>query len=249
MHIVTDNKSTPLLSIITVSYNSSKTIRQTIESVLKQKSNWIEYIIIDGGSVDDTKHIIQDYSENIDFWITEPDKGIYDAMNKGINFSKGEYISFLNSDDYLKPLFSEIIYPYLKLGQSPIYSFGITLINKKGNLYDWMPELVSHNHFNPQNMYFPHPGTITKREVFTMIGQFKTIYKSGSDLDWVCRCIKAGIQITTICESILFFRTNGQSNSLISYKETRDIAIAYDKPKVLAYYSYFKQVIKHYISY
>jgi glycosyltransferase involved in cell wall biosynthesis len=94
------NKS--LVSIITVCYNSEKTIENTIKSVLNQSYNNIEYIVIDGGSNDKTLEIIQSYDDKIDFWVSEKDTGIYNAMNKGILLSSGSIIGILNSDDIYK---------------------------------------------------------------------------------------------------------------------------------------------------
>ena len=94
-------KNNPLVSIVTVSLNSAKTIERTITSVLNQTYKNIEYIIIDGGSADGTIDIIKKYNDRIAYWISEKDHGIYDAMNKGIDIARGQYINFMNSDDYL----------------------------------------------------------------------------------------------------------------------------------------------------
>lgn len=91
---------TPLVSIITVVFNGEKYLEQTIQSVINQTYNNIEYIIIDGGSSDDTLNIVRKYNNDISLWISEPDKGLYDAMNKGIKFAKGELIGIINSDDW-----------------------------------------------------------------------------------------------------------------------------------------------------
>lgn len=98
-----------LISIITVVYNGSKTLEQTIQSVINQSHTNIEYIIIDGGSTDGTIDIIQKYEKEISFWISEPDKGLYDAMNKGISYAKGELIGMINSDDWYEPNAVELI--------------------------------------------------------------------------------------------------------------------------------------------
>ena len=89
-----------LISVITVSYNAVSTIEQTILSVINQTYSNIEYIIIDGGSTDGTIDIIRRYEDKIAYWVSEPDRGIYDAMNKGASKANGEYIAFLNSDDW-----------------------------------------------------------------------------------------------------------------------------------------------------
>lgn len=90
-----------VLSIITVVYNGADTIKDTIKSILLKKTDAIEYIIIDGGSKDGTQSIIKKFSDKIDYWTSEPDNGIYDAMNKGIASAFGTYICFINSGDIL----------------------------------------------------------------------------------------------------------------------------------------------------
>jgi len=87
------------ISIITINYNNLNGLIKTIQSVLSQTNNDFEYIIIDGGSTDGSKEFLQENSSSFDFWVSEPDNGIYDAMNKGINQAKGEYLLFLNSGD------------------------------------------------------------------------------------------------------------------------------------------------------
>ena len=91
-----------LITIITVSYNAQETIRETIESVIYQTYKEIEYIIIDGASTDQTLGIISEYEDHISRLISEPDKGIYNAINKGIMHANGKYIGILNADDVLE---------------------------------------------------------------------------------------------------------------------------------------------------
>jgi glycosyltransferase involved in cell wall biosynthesis len=99
----------PLISIITVVYNGAKTLEQTIQSVINQTYNNIEYIIIDGGSTDGTLDIIKEYENHISQWVSEPDKGLYDAMNKGISIANGELIGMINSDDWYEDNAVELI--------------------------------------------------------------------------------------------------------------------------------------------
>jgi len=97
----------PLLTVITVVYNGAEYLRQTIESVVRQQYD-LEYIIIDGGSTDGTLELIREFEDAVDYWVSEPDKGIYDAMNKGIACSNGKYLLFLNARDELAVDLAEI---------------------------------------------------------------------------------------------------------------------------------------------
>lgn len=101
----------PLVSVITVVRNGEKDLEKTIKSVINQTYSNIEYIIVDGGSTDGTLDIIKKYEDKIDYWISEPDKGIYDGMNKGIDMVKGDWIIFMNSGDifYLKNTVENVV--------------------------------------------------------------------------------------------------------------------------------------------
>jgi glycosyltransferase involved in cell wall biosynthesis len=104
----------PLITIITVVYNGEKHLEQTIKSVINQNYKNIEYIIIDGVSTDGTLDIIKKYEEYIDYWVSEPDEGIYDAMNKGIGLANGEFINFMNADDWFVDTKFKTVNNYIK---------------------------------------------------------------------------------------------------------------------------------------
>ncbi|NLU34695.1 MAG: glycosyltransferase [Wolinella succinogenes] len=99
-HLKKPDKSTPLVSVITVVFNGEKDLEETIQSVVGQTYDNLEYIIIDGGSSDGTLDIIKKYEDSIDYWVSEKDRGIYDAMNKGVGLSAGKWVNFMNSGDY-----------------------------------------------------------------------------------------------------------------------------------------------------
>ena len=123
----------PLISIITVIYNDGKKLEETILSILSQTYDNLEFIIIDGSSTDETIDIIKKYEDKIDYWISEKDSGIFDAMNKGILAAKGDYINFMNAGDFFirKSLVKEVVdilnseeidflYGYANLGNNKI---------------------------------------------------------------------------------------------------------------------------------
>ncbi|MGB9794570.1 glycosyltransferase family 2 protein [Caldisericum exile] len=125
----------PLITVITVVFNGAKTLEETIKSVINQTYPNVEYIIIDGGSTDGTLDIIKKYEDQIDYWISEPDKGIYDAMNKGVTLALGYYIYFLGSDDvvFSSEVFSKIL-SLIKLDTKLIY--GNVYFKESGKIYD-----------------------------------------------------------------------------------------------------------------
>lgn len=116
-----ENNKAPLISIITVVYNGEKYLEQTIQSVINQTYKNIEYIVIDGGSTDGTLDIIKKYEEHISYWVSESDKGLYDAMNKGIGVAKGELIGMINSDDWYELEAVEIMAEAYKNNPTKVY--------------------------------------------------------------------------------------------------------------------------------
>ena len=181
------------VSIITVAYNSAKTLADTIESVLRQTYENIEYIIVDGASTDGTLDVIKKYEQMFDGrlkWISEKDKGIYDAMNKGIQMASGEVVGILNSDDYFTS--DDVI-------QRMVTSFEDSHLDAVyGDIHfirDGQPEkcvrYYSSKHFRPLWLrfgYMPaHPSFYCRKEVFQKAGLYKTDFKIGSDYEMMVR--------------------------------------------------------------
>lgn len=176
--------STPLISIITVVYNGSKTIEQTIQSVINQTYTNIEYIIIDGGSTDGTLDIIKKYEKHIAYWISEKDKGLYDAMNKGIGFAKGEIIGMINSDDWYEPNAVDLIVDaYRKNPDKKIFHGDRFDIQEDGSrkIRKFHP---SRTKFLYYGMTYNHPSMFVKKEVYQQ-RLYNTEMKSMSDYEFV----------------------------------------------------------------
>ena len=175
----------PLITVITVVLNDRKHISQTIESVINQSFKNFEYIIVDGGSTDGTLDIIKKYNENIDLLISEPDNGIYDAMNKGISFSNGRYIYFLNSGDKIinKTCFYDLS-TQLKNNHDILYgNINIIDSNNVGNIQ----EHKSFKRINLLKKTICHQAIFFKKEIFSQIGVFNLDYKIKSDYEWLLR--------------------------------------------------------------
>ena len=182
------------ISIITVSYNSEKFIRDTILSVINQSYNNIEYIIIDGKSNDNTISIIKEYSDYISYFITEKDESMYDAINKGCKIATGDYILILNSDDYFCD--SEVLNKVVTSinGRLPAGFYGNRKeVNSKGDFLklkksfqtDFKTLLFSRN-----MTFISHPCLFVSRELYSEMNYYNLNYSYASDLDFVLRCLK-----------------------------------------------------------
>ena len=168
----------PKISIITINYNNLEGLKRTVESVINQTWQEFEYIVIDGGSTDGSVSYIESQSHNIDYWVSEPDQGIYNAMNKGIAKAAGEYLLFLNSGDHL---YSDTVIQknhHLLVEQDLIY-FNLLLKGEKFLEIKTYPNELQFSHlfFNA----LPHQATFIKRELFVKIGFYDEKLKIVSD--------------------------------------------------------------------
>ncbi len=176
------------ISIITVCYNSGDWIKKSIESVINQNYQNIEYIIIDGDSQDNTKEIIANYSDNITKFISEPDHGIYNAMNKGIKLASGDYIYFLGSDDYLidNQVISDVV-NFIRKNPEYEFVYGNVEVRSSTN------SSYIHKPSKPENVLeklicecLPHQASFAHASLFDSqkVGLFSEKYKSASDYEW-----------------------------------------------------------------
>ena len=209
MNMITEN-TIPSISIITITYNAEKSLETTIKSVISQSYVNIEYIIIDGGSTDQTVKIIEKYQDHIQYWISEPDKGISDAWNKGIAASSGNIIGILNAGDYFeKDCLSKVIQK-LNVNEFEV-TYGTTILVDENPLHT----KTVHGNFNPNNLSvglgFYHPGTFASRLVYERVGSFNCNYRFAMDCDWFLRCHKQGVIFKKI-DNICYMPTDGISH-------------------------------------
>jgi len=229
------NSTHPLLSIITVSYNAELTIEDSIRSVLSQKDERIEYIVVDGASTDSTREIIQRYLDEINVIISEPDEGIYDAMNKGVRLSSGEYICFLNSDDYYdNNILSDIL---LILGRDrPDILYGdLTYIDSMGKQKRHWVSGIYHINKLKKLWVTPHPATFLKRSLFDDLGGFCTKYKLAADYDLLIRALLAASNVRYLEKVIVKMREGGATNASVRNIIQQNVEI------IQSYYSIYKQ--------
>lgn len=166
------------LSIVTINYNNAAGLLRTIESVIDQDWKDFEYIIIDGGSSDESVEIIKRYENHISKWVSEKDSGIYSAMNKGIDRAVGEYCLFLNSGDFLiDPKSLERAFSHRV--EADVVSFSIVNTDRVVSYYKRPPKIISLYTFLYGEL--PHPSSFIKRELFVKIGRYDERYRIISD--------------------------------------------------------------------
>jgi len=208
-----DNK--PLLTIITVVFNGAKHLEQTIESVINQSYDNIEYIIIDGGSTDGTLDIIKKYEIQIDYWVSEPDKGIYDAMNKGINVSTGDYIAFINADDwYHINAISTIVNTLSSENDLDFLYANINFVLEDDSYLNWK------GNTGKNGTHIPHPACFIKSYLLKEEG-FNTDYRIAADYEMTLRLFNnENVKTKYLDFTVANFRTGGTSSAF--YTTTKE---------------------------
>ncbi len=232
------------ISIITVCLNSEQTIEQTIQSVVNQKDDNCEYIIVDGASKDNTLAIIGKYKDVIDKVVSEPDGGIYDAMNKGIALASGEIIGIINSDDWYEPEVFTAVRKCFQDSNADIVYGNLNLIYPDGNQYILKPGDIEKLRYQ---MEVPHPTVFIKREIYKKFGGFSTTYDISSDYDLVLRLYVNGVKFEHLDKVIANFRMGGISNRKEEkcIEETLVISQKYLPYAPLVGRKYLKDVILH----
>lgn len=193
----------PTFSIITITYNAVRLVEQTLLNVLSQSYPNIEYIVIDGGSTDGTVDIIRRYESGLAYWVSEPDKGIYDAMNKGLQKATGDYVWFTTpAIPSVRPIRSSRSFPSCRRGRlCRISSMGKRISwTRKGGRWDWRrlraPRKLSWKSFR-MGMLVCHQSFIPKRAIAP---SYDLQYRYSADFDWCIRCMK---QARSFCNTHL----------------------------------------------
>ncbi|MFD2998834.1 glycosyltransferase family 2 protein [Pontibacter toksunensis] len=229
-----------VVSIITVVYNGESYLEHTIQSVLNQTYKNIEYIIVDGGSTDNTLEIIKKHEDKVAYWRSEPDKGISDAFNKGIAFATGDLIGIINADDWYEPdAVSSVVAKYKP---------GIVL---HGNLQYWKEDGSRGMNVSPnanllkQEMTINHPTVFIDKEVYHKLGSFDTSYKFAMDYHLLLRILHAGVPFIYVNKTLANMRLGGfSSNWIDSYRETKRAKEEILKPSLKHHAVYLWQVLR-----
>ncbi len=209
------------ISLITVCYNSSKTIEDTLNSVKSQTYSNIEYIVVDGGSKDNTNDIVSKYKDIVTCHISEPDDGLYDAMNKGVQIATGDVVGILNSDDVLANEFviEKIVAGFSDVNLDAVYS---DLVYVSENDLSKATRLYSSKMFSKRMIRFgimiPHPTFYVKKACYMQLGLYKTDYRVAADFELLTRFISQGIKIHRLPFISVKMREGGVSSSGILWR-------------------------------
>jgi glycosyltransferase involved in cell wall biosynthesis len=238
------------LSIITINLNNANGLRKTIESVICQTFTDFEYIVIDGGSTDGSVEIIEKYATNITFWVSEPDNGIYNAMNKGILQAKGEYCYFLNSGDtlYAETVLEEIFSDdYMEdiLAGNLIRQYPDRTMEDKSIAYFCAKEGKQLSLFNLMAGTIPHQSAFIRRKLFDQYGLYDENYRIVSDWRFFVQTIVLhGATVKYIDLFVADFDMEGVSNMQMDVllKEKRQALEELIPPAILADYDHFAKI-------
>lgn len=215
-----------LLSIITVNFNNLEGLKKTMSSVLEQTWKEFEYIVIDGGSTDGSAAYIESQSQHIDYWVSEPDKGIYNAMNKGIKVANGEYLLFLNSGDHFFNNQS-LHQNYKSLKLYDIIYFNLEVVGEKETFIKKYPDQLLFSYF--VNDTLPHPATFIRKGVFEKIGMYDESLEIVSDWKFFIQSIcKFNCSYKRIDKTLTTFYLDGICSNPINVNIILD-----EKQKVL----------------
>lgn len=204
------------VSIITVCYNSEKTIEDTIRSVAGQTYKDIEYIIVDGGSTDQTNEIVKKYSDIVSVHVSETDNGLYDAMNKGIKLATGDVVGILNSDDFFvsDDSLAELMNGFSSPDIDAVYSDLVYVESENTNN---VTRLYSSKIFKKSLIKFgimlPHPTFYAKKNIYDNYGLYKLNYRVAADFEFIARCVMNNITLNRVPSITVKMREGGISSS------------------------------------
>lgn len=221
---------TPHITVIVAVYNGVSTLKQCLDSIVNQSYKSVQLIVIDGGSTDGSVDIIREMSGDIYYWISEPDKGIYNAWNKGLAKATGDWVCFIGSDDYFVNV-KVLENMALALMQVPLV---INVVYGKIVLLGYQDEVL-YEFGEPwgrvaskfkKTMCLPHPGLMHRRTAFLQYGEFDESFKIAADYDMLLRFLRDGVAQFVPNLTVVAMRQGGASsnpaNTLLALSEVRD---------------------------
>ena len=240
------SSNNPLVSIITICLNAEKTIEQTIQSVINQTYNPIEYLVIDGGSTDSTLDIIKKYDNRIDYWVSEPDDGTPDAISKGIQLSGGELIGILCADDFYEQNAVDIIMGNYSAATPKIYHGDMTRIDIHTGEKTFLLKPPHDLRKLFQGSSINILSTLVDRRIFEKHGLFNRDYEFADDHEFLLRIFLAGAEFKYIPKNITFMREGGRSHKhyIRACWESFNLTVKYGYPVPKAFFVFLITVLK-----
>ncbi len=220
------------ISVVTAVYNKADTLAQALDSVLAQTHPDVETILVDGGSGEETQRVLALYRDRLDVLISERDRGVYDALNKGIGLASGDVIGFLHADDLFadQHVLGRIAHAFEDPGVEAVYG---DLVYVRHDDVLSVIRLWRAGHFRPAKLRYgwmpPHPTFYVRRSVYERLGGFDTNFRIAADYDCMLRILGTGIRTAYIPEILVRMRTGGISNRSLSNilrKSREDVAAA-----------------------
>lgn len=212
----------PLVTVITTVRNGAATIERTIQSVLSQTYGNIQYILIDAASNDGTVEIIKNYENEIDYWVSERDSGIYDGFNKGIARAVGLYVGILNADDYLVPNAIAQLVKNIPAGHDedafPIIHGNMKLVMASGMLIAEFQHNARAMARRFAAMPVNHPATFVPLSVYKRIGFFDKSFCIAGDYEFILRAADHGVDFSHVTETWVIMQVGGASSLHNAYK-------------------------------
>lgn len=233
------------ISIITITYNSEATLEDTIKSVIAQDYPELEYIIVDGLSQDGTMDIVRKYADNISIVISEKDKGISDAFNKGIRAATGDVIGIINSDDMLMPGALQAVAAQMKEDTDVIYGKAYRLY-EDGSTREYLPRDLK---IFTYKMPLVHPATFVRKAAYERYGYFNVDYRYCMDRAVLYQMYRGGAKFQYIDEFLAYYRMGGTSENQYwngTLKEGEQISIDFGmypiKAKLITVYKKLRYI-------
>jgi len=232
--LLSKGENKPFISIITVVYNGEEYLEQTIQSVINQTYDSVEYIVIDGSSTDGTIDIIKKYEDKIDYWVSEKDGGIYDAMNKGIDVATGAWINFMNAGDrFVNENILEKLFARLDMSYDLLYGSS-TVTKNKQNI------VLQPKEFTKFNLYFWNTRVVCHQAMFvkkSVASKYSTKYGLKGELNWYLDLVKKIKNYKMVNFPIVFYALGGVGDVNYRLNTIESIRVVFSRNRFLGFLS------------
>lgn len=236
-----------LVSIITIAFNSESSLARTIESIAAQTHPSVEYIVVDGGSRDDTLGVLRRHEKDVDLWLSEPDRGISDAFNKGIALARGEFIALVNSDDWIEPQHARVAVEALRRSGAD-FAFGDLFVHDSAGAIRYAmtgdPAYGARLRHAMPDVH--HPTVVCRREVYERHGLYDMQLRIAMDYEWLLRGYLSGARGVYVPGLASHMRGSGVSNrnARLGLAEVRDVSIRYGYSAGAAWTRFVGRVVR-----